>query len=412
MCAPWSDMPEPTEFVSARARLKRQFPYFASVIHLLSPYPTEAVAQMALSSKHVLAYNPKWFGALSLDEAAGALLRIVFHVVYDMVYQDKTDGFKEAALYKADFLAANEAVHRSSMRLPPGYIKASDVGMSGTLLDLYRHIETKGEPSIEEQILALLFKLSPNPIRHPGNYRCDVEDDELNDKLNALVPSKTQAHTRHAAVALANDIALQGGSGRGSVPGDIAEWARVTVAPPKIPWYSRLASILRATVSSANTAHNSMASYSRPHPMTFVNDCGIIYPGEIGSTAKVVVIIDTSGSMGGEQVTIAIREIRGVLMGLGLHELLLLQADTKVHKEQMLTVDDLNTGKFQIVGRGGTDFVQPLARAAELGAEAVIYMTDGDGACPPKPPTFPVHWCLIGANKETKMPFGKQVIAD
>jgi predicted metal-dependent peptidase len=68
-------------------------------------------------------------------------------------------------------------------------------------------------------------------------------------------------------------------------------------------------------------------------------------------------------------------------------------ADTRVHKIQELT--DISEFDFDVYGRGGTDFIQPIEHVTEeIEPDIILYFTDGYGTPPPVPPKPSIVWFI------------------
>ena len=93
---------------------------------------------------------------------------------------------------------------------------------------------------------------------------------------------------------------------------------------------------------------------------------------------RLAVILDTSGSVGDEDIAILFRELDGVWQQPGV-EVVVYEADTDVQRSYVYE------GRLptSIAGRGGTDFEIPLNRVLE-GPEpdGIIYLTDGGAPVP------------------------------
>jgi predicted metal-dependent peptidase len=111
----------------------------------------------------------------------------------------------------------------------------------------------------------------------------------------------------------------------------------------------------------------------------------------------VTVAIDTSGSMGTEEMTTALRETKGILNATGA-QVEIIAADTRVTDvKKVQRVDDV---RKLLKGGGGTDFrpvFELLERRSSGRPDVVIYMTDGYGPAPARPPAgMLVIWLLMG----------------
>lgn len=114
---------------------------------------------------------------------------------------------------------------------------------------------------------------------------------------------------------------------------------------------------------------------------------GFLIPGKKKTfKPKVVVIVDTSGSMCGEPLERVFSEL--VKMEKQGYEIVLIEADAAVQK-----VREFNSrGEIKIKGGGGTDYQPALDAAAKLSPDIVIYLTDLDPAGGVLKPKYPIIW--------------------
>jgi len=116
-----------------------------------------------------------------------------------------------------------------------------------------------------------------------------------------------------------------------------------------------------------------------------------IVPGSSPASARlrVVAVIDTSGSVGHEEL----RAIGGELARLhrAAAEVVVVECDSEVRRVSLFR------GRLrEITGRGGTDLRPPFAARLlqRLRPDLIVYFTDGYGPAPARPPGIPVLWCL------------------
>lgn len=117
---------------------------------------------------------------------------------------------------------------------------------------------------------------------------------------------------------------------------------------------------------------------------------GVVFPGyKIQPKLKIAVGLDTSGSVGDEELTQFHSEICR-LHNMGI-DILVIECDTRVN--QVYTFDPKK--EFKVMGRGGTAFAPMFAEADKHEIDGLIYMTDGEcwGEKIPTP-KYTVLWAL------------------
>ena len=121
-----------------------------------------------------------------------------------------------------------------------------------------------------------------------------------------------------------------------------------------------------------------------------------------------VVAIDTSGSTTADLPQF-FTELNSLLNSFGDYELTVIQCDSAVqHVETFDGGNPIHPPEWETFGHGGTDFHPPfdyVAEHSEIEPSCFIYITDGCGPAPDRPPPYPVLWLLTG-DGEKPAPWG------
>lgn len=199
--------------------------------------------------------------------------------------------------------------------------------------------------------------------------------------------------------------------GRGSSPGLFEEIIDSIDRQAVVPWHVYLSSVVRATIGRAKTGGLDY-SMARPSRRSLLR--GIILPGLIKRDFTLLYILDTSGSMGREQLEAGIIEAANVLQQCGLDFIYFMEADADVSVEPArMTLEEFR--KVDIKGRGGTDFTPAIKKAANMRPrpDVVIYSTDGDGRCPAQPPPgIEFIWCIVPTPHGVRPPWGEVILVN
>jgi len=150
-------------------------------------------------------------------------------------------------------------------------------------------------------------------------------------------------------------------------------------------------------------------TWNRPSKKHLIHD--IYMPSVQGDAIpSICMVMDTSGSIGDEQVAYFQAKINSVLSEFET-QIRVLYVDTRCHDGGEFDSSDLPI-KLKPKGGGGTDF-QPAFKWLEKNGEeptCLIYYTDGYCDSFPEDPGFPVLWALYG--QERTVPFGEVVNID
>ena len=188
-------------------------------------------------------------------------------------------------------------------------------------------------------------------------------------------------------------------SGRGDLPADLLRSAGL-LQPPRIPWQRVLHHYVDTILNGDD--------YSLAHPNKHYLAYDAVVPGHYSETiGRLVVALDTSGSMSESEIRAAAGEIRGMVPNA--QDVTLIVADSAVH--QVIPLDGLEkvlrSGSFR--GGGGTDHVCVFEYIAEhhLNPRIFIGMTDLFSRFPDQKPPYPVLW--LAPENHGKPPWGKVI---
>ena len=176
---------------------------------------------------------------------------------------------------------------------------------------------------------------------------------------------------------------------RGNMPAHFAELVEKINTPPSLSWQQ----ILKKYVGTiAANKRKTRTRLNRRQPLRFD------LSGQMDDKIlKIVVAIDTSGSVDNKMICQIFNEIFAIL-AKRKHEITVIECDAKVQRVyQAKNADDI---KEKVLGRGGTRFtpvIDYLNEHKEFRDALLIYFTDGYGEQTiPKPRTYRNIWAVIG----------------
>jgi predicted metal-dependent peptidase len=191
--------------------------------------------------------------------------------------------------------------------------------------------------------------------------------------------------------------------GRGSVPGSLLQAIDVAEKKSTIRWQSKLMHWLKKCFGALESGG---MDYSLAQPAKSSYALGFPRPGLVQYQPEVAFILDTSASMGTEQIIEALSESIGIMMALSIDAVWFVQADTRVTTQpKRVRLRELK-GRVKIHGRGGTNFDHALRTVEKLRPkpDLCIYFTDGDGHVSYKPKGMEVVWCVVRNHWNQKPP--------
>lgn len=213
-------------------------------------------------------------------------------------------------------------------------------------------------------------------------------------------PKITDTEVKRAVQAAVNHAKSQG-----KLPASLERFADQLVAP-QVSWKERLRYHVARNIARDAT------TWVKPHRRRLLTQ-GVYLPGYTGFGAgDVVVVIDTSGSIGPHELNVFCSELDQILSDCNPTSVALIGCDAQINSVQMLEAGDTLAGNPpKLGGGGGTDFRPPFEWVDKEGARpsALIYFTDMYGPFPENQPAYPVIWCKT---TEIKAPWGEEIYVD
>lgn len=385
------------KLLRARVHLLADRPFFGTLLTRLRPQPREDLERGTLAlDGDTLWYDPVFVRDADLELLKLGLLNVVGHLA--LLHGPRQGSRDDARWAVACEYAVNAMIkdHRPqdapALALPddwlydPAHAETSAEEIYGRL---------KGMPiaelaGLEDRVFADASCRRSDGDTSRGDGRCGDPCrpwTQEGDKWRRRVQNTAWRLREH-----------------GEMPGDLQETLGLD-GPNELDWRSLLRNFILE-----NVRHD----YSWLPPNRRYLRRGILLPRLDGEGGTVAVVVDTSGSMQGDQVEACFDEVRSCMEAVPGMEVLLVQCDAEVQdSRQVQHPDELETVDVQ--GFGGTDF-QPAFRHIEqredrdgLDVQVVVYLTDLHGTFPAREPGWPVLWV---ATSDEEVPFGRRVRLD
>ena len=393
------------KIAAARVWLLKEKPFFGVLARALLVEPRTEVRAFRLFSDDRLAVNPLLVLRTPFPSLCARIAHVALHAALGGFVRR---GDREAGRWNlAHDLAIDPLVRGAGLPLalppPPDEVP---VGSSA------------------EQI----FPLLPEGCR-PGDDWCDLCDVASSDPLPpdatgavapAPLPSTIDEQARALAWRMRLATAMQeerasGGKTWGDVPAWIDEMIRATIEPPP-SWTV----VLQRSVSNLTRTDRTWIRPSRrmsalAHEQGAWPEC-VTMPGrKVVLAGQLVAIVDTSGSI--DEVVLArfLGAVAAAAAAEGIEEVRLMQADSEVTSDVVVTPAELLTEQVAVRGRGGTSFVPALSRLIDESRRqverfSVVYLTDLEGMLPRSRDAraLDVLW-VVPRRPRRKPPFGTVV---
>ena len=131
---------------------------------------------------------------------------------------------------------------------------------------------------------------------------------------------------------------------------------------------------------------------------------GIYLPSNTSNTLRLVIAVDSSGSVDEALLSQFLGEVDFLMQSVGNYHIDLLVCDDKIHSHTTFESGEILS--VDVIGGGGTDF-RPVFAYIEKHLQDVkllLYFTDLDGFFPKEMPNYGVKWI---APTEKEVPFGE-----
>jgi predicted metal-dependent peptidase len=407
---------DPREILSSgRLIARRKAPYFRAILLTLVPREMPGLGTIAVTDTGFLLWDPEAVAKWTPEQMGGGWLHEVLH---RLNRHGARVGTRDRKLFNmAGDLAINTTVKAMGAELPPGglfpaFFKFPD-GLSS------------------EEYYELLLKKQQEQLQKGGKGK--QQDEEQQDKPccgggwcgsaagrkvegepDGNDPdARSEAAQERAVRETAEEIKDFAAKNPGKLPAGLQRFADEILQPAKVPWQKRLASMTRHAVAWSLGAmdHRYDAPSRRQAGIGFGNGRPIL-PRLRRPIPRVGVGVDTSGSMGKEELTGALIEVRGILQSVGA-DVDFIACDSKVHAARK--VASMNDVIASLKGGGGTDF-RPVFEALEKLSprpKVFVFATDGYGPAPEAPPFgVRVIWLLIGKGAPKPAEWGDAIWLD
>ncbi|OBG14477.1 MULTISPECIES: DUF2201 family putative metallopeptidase [Mycobacterium avium complex (MAC)] len=392
----------------ARMAAVEAMPYFARALFALSPVAAPGLGTFAVDRHWRLYLDPMMLGTedgWSIPLAGAVLLHEVGHVLREHGGRaDTVDSPVDRTMWNvAADAEINDDLIAAGVGLPAGVVTPSGIGCEdGHAAEVYyRHLVPPGTPR------------SGNVTTGEGagdgdddGYGCGsgAGDAPVPGELPAAADlgsgkglSTAAADLVKVAVARAVQQEMaRSGAGRGTMPAGLARWAAAQLAPAVVPWPKVLrAAVRRAVEDQAGQVHHSWRRPNRRAPK------GVLLPTLRAPKITVDLIIDTSMSMGEDDLAAALSETRAVLRRTGSKVRVVCCDAAATVPRAVRSISDVT-----LTGGGGTDLRVGIdaALSARPAGNVVVAFTDGGTPWPERRLPVPLIVALIGAHAADTTP--------
>lgn len=398
-----------------RARMKAR--YLSALMMKMVIRSVPGLGTVGITEHGFILVDYDWIATKSVDECAGLWVHEVLHIFLRSA--DRRHNRERWRWNCASDRAINPMVRKLGLSLPPPGVWPSDLGLEdGLLADVYYEADkqdaapmlspqgTQGGPSGEgdgqhqddQQDSATA---EPGASNDAWGARCGsgAGGEPLPGEPEAGDPAARSAGELQRACKAVAEAIQQAAKSRGSVPAGLLLAAEEALKVPKVPWDVKLRYTARRAVAYK------MGAFDYRYDAPSRRQAGVgfgwgkpVLPRMRCPSPQVAVVVDTSGSMGTDELHRAVSEVAGVMRSVGA-PVTFLCCDAAVHGVQRVQ----DPRKIVLKGGGGTSFA-PAFEAVEKERpkpSVVVFVTDGCGDAPAESPKG-IHtiWVLVGPHRQ------------
>lgn len=380
---------------SARARASMKSPYLAHALFACRLIESEKVPTCTIDKVGRIYYNREFCEKLSVDELSAVLQHEVWHLLRDHSHRaGQISGVVPTIWNIAGDCEINDDLKDAGLVLPACAVfpKMFELADGDLAENYYATLLSKASKAIQKLIdsgkvtvLAGACGSGAGGEKQPGEQDGNGEgpgEEPLTDAEMTLL-------RRHTA----REINDRKGKGIGNLPAGMTRWAESILEPPRVDWRRELSAAIRLCLAHKRGMVD--FSYSRPARRQAGD---IIWPAMTRPHPRLAVVIDTSGSMGDEDLAHAVTEAMGVVKACG-EPVRVLSCDMNIHGDAMA----VTAGQMVecLAGGGGTDMGNALGHLAKgRRPDIAIVITDGETPWPVDAPPFKVIVCLVRGNAD------------
>lgn len=372
-------MPRLNEKIShAKSKLLIEYPLFGTIASKLETVVNDDIEAFK-SNGITLEYNSDFLASLESAELEFVLANGAMHAA--LKYQNRKQNRSGWLWQMACDYAINDMLVQNGMSRP------YQAPYSKRFAGLYA-----------EEIYA---ELKADILRDELEYEADNEEDveqkrdqERQERESSQAAQREEELLKEELFSEFAEAILEGEAAQNALPEGIERFFKIGHAS-QIDW--------REELKAAIDAHFKNDFTLLPPSKKLLYE-GIYLPSNISQTFRLVIAIDSSGSIDDALLGEFLSEVNFLMSFIAHYQIELIVCDEKIRSHTTFYSGDILACEVQ--GGGATDF-RPVFEFIEREFDDVrllLYFTDLDGVFPTEPPSYEVKWVINSHAKEP--PFG------
>jgi predicted metal-dependent peptidase len=364
---------------SAKAKLLVEYPLFGTIASKIKIIQNDDI-QAFKSDGTTLEYNSDFFSEISLAEMEFVFANGAMHA--SLAHESRKNGRSGWLWQLSTDYAVNDMLVENGMERP-----------------YQAHYSKRFHGLYAEEIYS---ELKDDILRDELEYEADDVDDIQKENNQESESTEEIQQDDLVSEELFEEFAkavLETEEKRGELPSSIDRFFDLE-SNGKIDWRDELRTALERFHKD---------DYTQMPPNKKFLHLGFYLPSSVSQRFKLVVAVDSSGSVDDELLSEFLSELNFLMSTIPSYEINLLVCDEKIRSHKVFYSGDILEANVE--GGGATDF-RPVFDFIEDEIEdtkLLLYFSDLDGTFPNEAPFYDVKWI---APKELKVPFGEVIVLE
>ena len=369
-----------TKVSQAKAKLLVDYPYFGTLSSKVELVLNENIQSFKSDGK-VLEYNDEYLEELEIDELAFIFANAAMHK--SVAHENRKNSRSSWLWQMATDMAINDMLVENGLSLPYG-----------------AHYRSRFRGMYAEEIYA---ELKSDMLRDDEDleYEADEAGDvEQNEEDKTQTQKELQEEILQEQLAAEEAISLlESEFKKGEAPSFIERFFKLD-SLGKVDWRDELKSALDRYFKD---------DYLLIPPNKKFLSQGIYLPSTSSQTFRLVIAVDSSGSVDEELLSTFLSEVNFLMSLVSHYQIELIVCDEKIHSHK--TFYSGESLDLEIKGGSGTDFrvVFEFIDREFDDVKLQLFFTDLQGKFPLNEPIYNVKWI---SPKEEVAPFGEVILLD
>ncbi len=324
-------------------------------------------------------YNPKFVNSLTQMQLQACLEHEVLHILLQHISRAQHFNFNKIGYN----IAADLAINSHLTGLPDKVLYPKNFNLPEAETAEWYYEKLKKEAQEHGKSMQDMAE-GKGEMVGDHSFWSAFDEDIMKEKVRHIAEKAIEAHEANPKTW-------------GNIPGNLAQ-AVMAANKPVVNWKKELRYFINKVI-----ALGKKSTRMRPN-----RRFGYLNPSvKRDYVAKILVAIDTSGSIS----DVNLEEFAGEVNGIAGHvECHLIMFDTVLYGEPVHISKPIK--RLEVVGRGGT-YISPVFDLLLDGEyDGLVVLTDLIFEMPAKPKNIRILWCSTKQGEHVEVPFGKKVMME